>query len=212
MTTIEQDHVYSVYNSISEHFSDTRFCIWNFVKKFLESMDTDMKGIDIGCGNGKNMLYRKDLNIIGYDNCFNFVKICRDKGLNVRQGNCMCIPTQASQFDFAMSIAVYHHMASDDHRFTAVSEMIRCLKSGGRGVFSVWSVENQGDEKIKRNFLGGDNYVKWMRQSDKKVYQRYYYVFTNDMIVKLMSKFSDRIEDLKIYNERGNWIVEFKKQ
>lgn len=211
MSTIEEQHVYNIYNSISEHFSDTRFCIWNFVKKFLDGKEPCMKGIDIGCGNGKNMLYRTDLNIIGYDNCANFVEICKNKGLNVKQGNCMCIPCGVCVFDYAMSIAVYHHMASDEHRINAISEMIRCLKSGGKGIFSVWSVENQQDEKIKRNFRPGDNYVKWMRQSDKKMFHRYYYVFTEKMIKELMLKFSDRICELNIYNERGNWIVEFTK-
>ena len=61
--SIEQQYVHDVYDNIAEHFSDTRYCIWDFVKNFLENKSSDMKGIDIGCGNGKNMLCRKDLNI-----------------------------------------------------------------------------------------------------------------------------------------------------
>ncbi len=211
MSSIEEKHVYEVYSNISAHFSDTRFCVWDFVKKFLDTKTLDMKGIDIGCGNGKNMCYNNNLKIDGYDNCHNFVKICNDKGLNAKLGNCLCLPCQPNTYDFAMAIAVYHHMASDEHRKTAIREMIRTLKPGGKGLFSVWSVENQAGEKIVRNFVAGDNYVQWMRKKDSKIFKRYYYVYTNEMIVFLMAKFRDRIKNINITNERGNWVVEFEK-
>ena len=212
MSSIEQKHVNEVYNSISEHFSDTRFCIWDFVKKFLDTKTSNMRGIDIGCGNGKNMYYNKSLNIDGFDNCLNFVKICKEKGLNVKCGDCLCLPCQPNTYNYAMAIAVYHHMASDEHRKTAIIEMIRCLKSGGKGIFSVWSIENQESEKITRNFVPGDNYVKWMRKRDGKIFQRYYHIYSKEMITSFMKiNFQELIRDIKIYNERGNWIVEFTK-
>ena len=34
MTEIEQEYVLNVYNDIAEHFSDTRYCKWNFVTNF----------------------------------------------------------------------------------------------------------------------------------------------------------------------------------
>ena len=211
MTSIEEEYVTKVYKNISEHFADTRFCIWNFVKNFLDTKKSNMRGIDIGCGNGKNMCYNRSLKIDGFDNCDNFVGICKEKGLSVRRGNCLCLPCQPNSYDYAMAIAVYHHMASDEHRKTAITEMIRTLKRGGKGIFSVWSVENQKGEKISRNFIPGDNYVKWMRKRDSKIFQRYYYVYTEEMIVSLMNNFTDLVRDVNIFNERGNWIVEFTK-
>lgn len=211
MNSIEKEHVFDVYNSISEHFSDTRFCIWNFVKNFLDSLPADANGIDIGCGNGKNALYRKDIKIIGYDSCSNFVNICIKKGIKAFEANCLDIPSKDNSVDFAMSIAVYHHLSTDEHRIRAINEMIRCLKVGGKGLFSVWSVENQESEKIKRSFKVGDNYVKWMRKKDSKIFQRYYYVFNEKLINELMSHFNNSIKNLEIFNERGNWVVSFIK-
>tara|TARA_Y100000389_G_C17470636_1_gene530346 strand:+ start:11792 stop:12430 length:639 start_codon:yes stop_codon:yes gene_type:complete len=211
MTSIEDEHVYKVYRNISEHFSDTRFCIWNFVKKFLDTKNENMIGVDIGCGNGKNICYNNLLKIDGFDNCRNFVEICREKGLNVKIGNCLNLPSQSNRYDFAMAVAVFHHMASDEHRINAIKEMIRTLKSGGKGIFSVWSVENQETEKIKRNFVPGDNYVKWRRKRDGEIFQRYYYVYTKEMIIFMMANFKEQIKDINIFNERGNWVVEFIK-
>ena len=66
-------------------------------------------------------------------------------------------------------------MATDERRNLAMSEMIRVLKPGGEGLVSVWAVENQKGEKIKRNFVPKDNFVKWLRRSDKRLFQRYYH-------------------------------------
>lgn len=210
--SIEQQYVHDVYDNIAEHFSDTRYCIWDFVKNFLENKSSEMKGIDIGCGNGKNMLCRKDLNICGLDTCHNFIIICKRKSLDVKMGNCTNLPYQDEMFDYAMSIAVYHHLSNENGRVQALNEMLRVLKKNGEGLFSVWSVENQEGEKVKRNFTPGDNYVKWMRKSDGKIFSRYYYVYNQDMIKMFMQKFSDRITNMKIFNERGNWVVQFVKK
>lgn len=208
---IEENNVYGVYDSIAEYFSNTRYSVWVFVKKFLETKSENQRGADIGCGNGKNMLWNPTLQITGYDNCMGFLDICRSKGLRVKHGDCMNLPCDDNVYDYAMAVAVYHHMASNAHRTKAVHEMIRILKPGGHGMFSVWSVENQQNEKIKREFKAGVNFVSWVRQSDNKIYERYYYVYTEPMIVVFMSQFQDKVCDVEIYNERGNWIVEFRK-
>ena len=82
-----------------------------------------------------------------------FVNICNNKGLKVFHGDCCDICFIDNTFDYAISIAVYHYvMASNERRINAAGEMIRILKKGGKGLFSVWSVENQENEKKKRNF------------------------------------------------------------
>ena len=54
------------------------------IKKFIDSFPSDSLIGDIGCGNGKNIKYFNDnCNIIGIDNCTDFVNICNDRGYNV---------------------------------------------------------------------------------------------------------------------------------
>jgi len=212
MNVIEKKHVKDVYDKITDNFSDTRFCIWQFVKDFLDHKTNTMKGIDIGCGNGKNISYNEDLNILGVDNCEKLLKICTKKSLPVILTDCCRLPFTDNSFDYAMSIAVYHHMVTEKRRNNAVKEMIRILKPGCFGLISVWSVENQASEKIKRNFIPGKNFVKWTDRKNDIIYQRFYYVFTEEMIRNWMSNFIECIDITTIYNERGNWVIIIKKR
>lgn len=52
----ESMYVKDVYNSISEHFSHTRYKPWPSVKDFLLQIPENSIVGDIGCGNGKYML------------------------------------------------------------------------------------------------------------------------------------------------------------
>ena len=85
---IENEYVLDVYDNIADHFSDTRFCTWDFVDKFINKRTPEERGIEIGCGNGKNLCIREDLNIIGVDTCKKFIDICNEKGLRAFHQNC----------------------------------------------------------------------------------------------------------------------------
>jgi hypothetical protein len=53
--------VKEVYEKIAGHFDTTRYAVWGCVKRFLDGVHKCSIVGDIGCGNGKNMAYRKDL-------------------------------------------------------------------------------------------------------------------------------------------------------
>jgi ubiquinone/menaquinone biosynthesis C-methylase UbiE len=210
MLEIEQKYVHDMYECIAQEFSDSRFCVWKFVKEFLQDKEL-LYGLDVGCGNGKNMIYD---NIIGIDTCSQFVDICKKKGKDVIESNCIELPFENRTFDYVMAISVIHHLVTDERRFQSVKEMIRVTKLGGNIVFNVWSVENQD----KRKFIAGDNYVPWIfrpkKNIKKRVLNRYYYVYNYDLIcnfMKLLKKQCKDIEEYTIFNEKGNWVVKMKK-
>ena len=211
---IEKEYVQNVYEDIAVHFSDTRYSRWNFVTNFLNKQISIDRGIEIGCGNGKNLCIRDDLHLIGVDTCQAFIEICIQKNLTVFQQNCCNLQFKNNSFDYALSIAVFHHLASDIRRYKAMKEMIRIIKSGGKGIISVWSLEqtNRDNNMKKRLFIPGDNYVSWMRKKDKKIFKRYYYIFNEDMFRTYMGQFSEWIIVNKLFNKRGNWVVEFTKK
>lgn len=65
---VEEEHVRSVYDNIADHFSSTRYKAWPIVESYVAGLSPGSVGLDVGCGNGKNMRIRhKDLHWTGFD-------------------------------------------------------------------------------------------------------------------------------------------------
>ena len=60
--------------------------------------------LEIGCGNGKNMLYRDDLNFEGIDISEKQFEICKRKGLNVHVSSMCNLPFEDNLFDICDKI------------------------------------------------------------------------------------------------------------
>lgn len=198
---IENKYVQNTYSHIYEHFSNTRHYVWPCVKSFLNSKNSNELGLEIGCGNGKNLLYNKQLTIIGVDLSQELLNLIPNT-INTLRSDCCTLPFKENTFDYSLSIACFHHLSNNIRRNTALIEMIRVLKSKGNGCITVWSVENQD----KYKFTPGDNFVSW-----NKKYQRYYYVYNKSMIYQYLENVKDLINVENIYNEKGNWIIIFNK-
>lgn len=195
ITEIEKTQVKDVYENICNHFSNTRLYKWSWVDEFLESLKENNLVYDIGCGNGRNMNYdKKNLKFIGLDNCENFVKICKNKNLNVVNGNIIDIPFKKHTADAIICIAVFHHLSNQNNRLLALLEMKRLLKQDGKILLSVWSINQP--KKTRRNFNSyGNNIVLW--NNTGRIYERYYYIF--------------KLTELKdIFNKAGLYIKHYE--
>ena len=187
------------YEENYKEFSDTRFSIWDKVKEFSKYFEKDSYVLDAGCGNGKNMIYLKDkCNIIGLDNCKNFIKLCKDRKLNVKEGDILNLPFEKNTFDFIISIAVIHHLTSESDRIKAINEMIRVLKPNGQILISVWAYESDKFSNNKK-FIIGNNIVKFNNK------ERFYYIYDFTNFKNLLKNFNSQI----IWN-KGNWYALIK--
>ena len=130
------DHV---YNAIAADFSRTRYKVWHKVANFLDSLHPSSSVLEIGCGNGKNMLYNPDLSMKGLDITEGFLEICRDRGLHVEYGDATCVPEPNNSYNAVLSIAVIHHLPTRTERRQAIQEIVRVLKPQGQALMSVWA-------------------------------------------------------------------------
>lgn len=200
---MEKTNVLDIYNLIALDFSRTRYGVWSSVKNFIESFPNEAQFLEIGCGNGKNMLLRPS-NFTGCDNCENFVKICKKRKLNVIQSCATNLPFKSHNFDASLSVAVIHHLSTVERREKAINEQIRVTKPGGLIFIEVWAFENN-NRVIDKN---QDSLVPW--NLNGKVFQRFYHFFKKKEIVKTIQKF-ENVELLSITNEKFNWIIILKK-
>ena len=198
-----------MYDEIAQEFSKTRGYVWPCVKRFLnENRSKNSKVLEAGCGNGRNLIYAKDLgysSVEGFDICPNLVDICQSRGLDVRLGN--ILEPIENKYDIILSIAVIHHLDTDEKRRQAIQLLIDAMKPGASLILTFWSYE-KGESKIQKDFVLGDNIVPWKtRDGMSVVSNRYYYVYNEELLRKMLGHFSIQYE---IYWEEQNWIVIIK--
>jgi tRNA (uracil-5-)-methyltransferase TRM9 len=203
-------NVRNTYNTIANHFSDTRFKVWKCTREFLNNIETNSSGLEVGCGNGKNMIYRNDINMFGIDICDKFVDMCKKKNLNVVQGDMLKLPYKNEQFDFVMSIAVLHHLDTEEKRIQALNEMFRVCKKDGKIFILVWAFEQE--ESSKRKFKSKDEMVSWFSREDGNTYFRYYHLYSNGELNEEFKKTNNNFDLVKSFYEMGNWGIIIQKK
>lgn len=140
---IEKKFVHHVYDAIAPHFSSTRFAKWPKVASFLSSLPSGSLVLDAGCGNGKYLGLNQDCYFIGCDISPSLIKICSDRGHEVMVADAVNLPYRTGFGDAAISIAVLHHLSTENRRRKAIEELVRVVKKGGLVLITVWAVEQE---------------------------------------------------------------------
>jgi tRNA (uracil-5-)-methyltransferase TRM9 len=215
MATIEELYVKEVYNIIANDFNRTRYSYWDYVYNFIMSLEPNTLFLDLGCGNGKYLSVRNDLDFFALDNCENLIKIVRTKYPFVKTEICNVLETPYSNdfFDSIISIAVIHHLATEERRILMIKEIIRILKSNGKCLISAWATEQSCTKtllKATKINESNDYYIPWEDKKNKKISQRFYHLFEKYEFEKLLSNFTNiKIIDSKY--DKDNWNVIFVK-
>ena len=202
--SIEEIHVKNVYNTIASEFDTTRYRPWSCVEGFLDNIPKGSVIGDIGCGIGKNMMYKKDCLNYGCDFSESLVNICLQKNLNVVCGDILNIPYKTDSFDYTICIAVIHHLSTVKKRKKAIEELERVTKQRGKILLLVWAFEQEKDSR--RKFITQENFVDWRDKQQNLLGKRYYYVFQKNELESLIDE--KKIE--KSFYEKGNWGIIIK--
>lgn len=197
-----------VYNKISKQFDQTRGYVWPSIKDYLNTLKINSKVLDIGCGNGKNMLYRPELQMIGIDFSEEMVKISSKKGLDVICSDMCNLPFPDNSFDHFICVASYHHLDNENDRRKALNQFYRILKSGGTGFIQVWAMEQPPE--AKRRFSQEDEMVPW-KDKNGYIYYRYYHIYRKGQLEEEIISFEPKFDIIESGYQRGNWYVIIKK-
>ncbi len=201
-----------VYNVIADDFSKTRYKAWPAVADFIDTFKRNSINADIGCGNGKNILYRPELKFKGMDITPEFVKICNQRNLDVVEGNILSIPFQSNFFDNVICIAVLHHLENKEDRINAICQLLRITKSSGKIMIYVWAFEQPSESK--RQFDTQDEMVSFKKR-DGTIYYRYYHLYKQNELeqeINCAILKSNLNVIIKSGYERGNWYVIIEKK
>ena len=204
MNFIENEFVNRTYQSIADSFDSTRYKVWDSVMEYLLSLKPGSIICEVGCGNGKNLLVRKDCVNIGFDLCENFSVIASKKGIESCTANNLQLPIRSNLVDVVLSIAVIHHLSTEERRLESIKELIRITKPGGEILIQVWAKEQELNSK--RQFDQQDNFVGFYDKKSSTSKKRFYHVFVKNELDNLILKCSNVKVVFSKY-EKGNWIV-----
>lgn len=207
MEQINDNNLQQVYENIASAFDKTRYRSWTTVERILDTFNKDSLNGDIGCGNGKNMMYRKDLKFIGIDFCKKFIDICNEKELECYQADVRNTIFENNYFDNTISIAVIHHLDSRDKRINAINEMFRITKTGGTLFIYVWALEQP--ENSRRKFNRQDEMVPYKVKGN--TYYRFYHLYRFGDLEKELESTDYKYEIIESSYELGNHYIHLKK-
>lgn len=217
----EHHHVHAVYQHIAPHFAATRHTPWPVIAAFLRALPSGSVGLDLGCGNGKYLdLRREDVLVLGSDRSEALVGIARQRvaggGGEVVVGDVLNLPFcvgGGAGFDFAISIAVVHHLASRGRRVGALRAALEVLREGGRLLVFVWALEQEGSRRGWKRGGVQDVMVPWVMRGgggkgegeEDKVFQRYYHLYCEGELEGDVQAAGGKV--LEKGYERDNWWV-----
>lgn len=227
MDEFERKHVHSFYREVSDEFSGSRNRPWSkieeFYRKYVASTDLIL---DAGSGNGINTLRPRVTVSVDYSK--ELLEISKQRAgkegqiMHARCDLAEPLPFRDSVFDVVVSVAVLHHLCTEERRRSAIKEMIRVAKPGGYLLIYIWSDVPGGKqekfERLGRGEGGGewastDVWVSWKKINRKN---RYYHLFApgeleNLVTSSLAGQTDERLQILDRGHDRGNNFLIFKK-
>jgi len=150
---------------------------WSIFRTELEALaDRWQKGrlLNVGCAHGPDFLpFKDDFELYGVDFSAGMLKFAEKYSqkfgfsVELKRADVRKLPHPDESFDWAISVATYHHLGGGEHR-EALQELKRVLKPGGEAFITVW---NRWQPRFC--FKPKEVKVPW-RQKGKTLYRRYY--------------------------------------
>jgi ubiquinone/menaquinone biosynthesis C-methylase UbiE len=176
-----------IYDSIAEIWYGFRHHT-RFQKELGELAQRWKKGrlLNTGCGHGPDFIpFKENFELHGIDFSGQMIKQAIRYSLKynfqprLAVADLSCLPYADSSFDWAISVASYHHIRDKENRGTAFRELRRVLKPGAEAFITVW---NRTQPRFW--FKGKETEVDWKTRDN--IYYRYYYLFTYGEIEKVI--------------------------
>jgi len=181
--------VRDVFNQIAPGWYNFRH--WPILRVELAAMaDRWQQGrlINIGCAHGPDFLpFRQGFELYGIDLAAEMLKFARDYArkfdftVNLAVADAGHLPYPDESFQWAISIATYHHIEGKAERLRSLRELRRVLKPGGEAFITVWNRWQPRFWLRRKEVM-----VPW-RTREKTLY-RYYYLFSYPEFEKLAKK------------------------
>ena len=178
-----------VFDEIAESWYRVRH--WPLLRDELDALAARWQSgklLNIGCGHGSDFLsFGQGFELCGMDSSRAMLKQATRYStkfrfyVNLVGSDALLLPFPDNTFDWAISVATYHHIKGGEEREKAFVELKRVLKPEGEAFLTVW---NHGQPRFW--FKSKEQQVPW-RLKERTVY-RYYHLFSYGELRKLLVK------------------------
>jgi tRNA (uracil-5-)-methyltransferase TRM9 len=178
-----------IFDQIAESWYRVRH--WPLLEKELEELAAKWKSgklLNVGCAHGPDFLpFRQGFELWGVDSSLAMLSQALKYSakfklyVNLMTADALSLPFPNNTFDWAVSVATYHHIKGNREREQAFVELKRVLKPQGQAFLTVW---NHGQPRFW--FKSKERQVPW-RLREKTIY-RYYHLFSYVELRKLLDK------------------------
>jgi len=189
-----------VFNQIAPGWYNFRH--WSIFRSELEMLAQRwQKGrlLNIGCAHGPDFLpFARSFDLYGVDFSTEMLKLARkysqkfNFAVSLSVAEVSHLPYSDETFDWAISVATYHHIKGTKEKLAALNELRRVLKHEGEAFITVW---NRWQPRFW--FKPKEVAVPWRKRG--KTLERYYYLFSYPELEKLVKKAG--LEVLKSFPE-----------
>ena len=178
-----------VFDQIAESWYRVRH--WPRFKEELEELAQRWQGgklLNVGCAHGPDFLpFTKGFELWGVDSSPAMLKQALKYSakfqfqVNLAIADALSLPFPDDFFDWAISVATYHHIKGESERERAFIELKRILKPGGEAFLTVW---NYGQPRFW--LKSKDQDVPWRLRG--KIVHRYYHLFSYGELKRFLPK------------------------
>ena len=151
-----------VFDEIAESWYQVRH--WPLLKEELGALAERWQSgklLNVGCAHGPDFLpFGQGFELCGVDISLAMLKqalrysIKSELYVNLTNGDALSLPFSNNTFDWAISVATYHHIKGEKEREKALTELNRVLKPQGEAFLTVW---NHGQPRF------------WFKSKEQKV-------------------------------------------
>ena len=178
-----------VFEQIAESWYRVRH--WPRLREELEELAQRWQGgklLNVGCAHGPDFLpFTKGFELCGVDSSSAMLKQALKYSakfqfqVNLAIADALSLPFSDDSFDWAISVAAYHHIKGQGERGRAFMELKRILKPGGEAFLTVW---NHGQPRFW--LKSKDQEVPWRLKGE--IVYRYYHLFSYGELKRLLAK------------------------
>lgn len=208
------------YNLIAEDFARTRSQVWQELKFLEKYAQENEKILDLGCGNGRlyELFKEKTIDYYGVDFSDKLIEIAQKRypQFKFQVADAFNLPFPPDFFDNVFSIAVLHHIPSEELRIQFLKGIRKVLKPEGKLILTVWDlgifkkftlIFKYGFLKVlgKSKLDFSDAFIPWGKEI-----LRYLHIFSKNELRRLAQMVGFSVKEIKILKKprsRGSNIL-----